>query len=140
MSAGAWVTVITLAIILILVSLVRRRGGAAKYPEIVQALLYDVRFNQGLTAYFPKLKKPRRFENTNWTMNKDRIGFLGEQLQLNLKEAFTMVEEYNKQIKAAKKKSLIVIRHLISPDLRNYLISAVRNWKTGWFKKPVPKT
>ncbi len=103
MSAGAWVTVITLAIILILVSLVRRRGGAAKYPEIVQALLYDVRFNQGLTAYFPKLKKPRRFENTNWTMNQDRIGFLGEQLQLNLKETFTLVEEYNKQIKAAKK-------------------------------------
>ena len=67
MSAGAWVCVITLAIILILVSLVRRRGGAAKYPEIVQALLYDIRFNQGLAAYFFELKKPRRFENTNWT-------------------------------------------------------------------------
>jgi len=32
-------------------------------------------------------------------MNKDRIGFLGEQLQLMLKEAFALVEEYNKQIK-----------------------------------------
>lgn len=103
MSAGAWVAIISLAIIMILVSLVRRRGGAAKYPEIVQALLYDVRFNLGLSMHFLELKKPRRFENMNWLMNKDRIGFLGEQLQLMLKEAFGLVEEYNKQIKAAKK-------------------------------------
>ena len=103
MSAGAWVLVITIGIILILVSLVRRRGGAAKYPEVVQALLYDIRFNQGLAAHFLELKKPRRFENTNWLMNKDKIGFLGEQLKLMLKETFALVEEYNKQIKEAKK-------------------------------------
>ena len=103
MSAGAWVLVITMAIILILVSLVRRRGGVAKYPEVVQALLYDIRFNQGLSAHLFELKKPRRFENTNWMMNRDKIGFLGEQLKLMLKETFALVEEYNKQIKAAKK-------------------------------------
>ena len=103
MNAGAWVLLITMAIILILVSLVRRRGGVAKYPEVVQALLYDIRFNQGLSAHLFELKKPRRFENTNWLMNKDKIGFLGEQLKLMLKETFALVEEYNKQIKAAKK-------------------------------------
>ena len=103
MGAGAWVLVAILGIILILVSLVRRRGGAAKYPEVVQALLYDVKFNQALAGNFPKVEKPRRFENANWLMNKDKIGFLGEQLKLMLKETFTLVEEYNKQIKAAKK-------------------------------------
>ena len=103
MNAGAWVLLITMAIILILVSLVRRRGGVAKYPEVVQGLLYDIRFNQGLSAHLFELKKPRRFENTNWMMNRDKIGFLGEQLKLMLKETFALVEEYNKQIKAAKK-------------------------------------
>lgn len=103
MSAGAWILIITLGIILILVSLVRRRGGAAKYPEVVQSLLYDIRFNQGLSAHLFELEKPRRFENTNWLMNKEKIGFLGEQLKLMLKETFALVEEYNKQIKAAKK-------------------------------------
>jgi len=102
-SSGAWLLIIILAIILILVSLLRRRGGAAKYPEVVQALLYDVKFNQALAESFLKIEKPHRFENANWLMNKDKISFLGEQLKLNLKETFALVEEYNKQIKEAKK-------------------------------------
>ncbi len=103
MGAGAWFLIAILGIILILVSLVRRRGGAAKYPEVVQALLYDVKFNQALAGSFLKVEKPHRFENANWLMNKDKIGFLGEQLKLMLKETFALVEEYNKQIKEAKK-------------------------------------
>ena len=103
MNTGSWVFIVTIIIILILISLTRRRGGAAKYPEIVQSLLFDVRINQGLAKYFLELKKPRRFENSNWMMNKERIGFLGESLKLMLKETFTLAEEYNKQIKEAKK-------------------------------------
>jgi hypothetical protein len=66
-------------------------------------LLFDVRINLALAKFFPELKKPRNFENTNWMMNKDKIGFLGESLKLMLRETFAMAEEYNKQIKAAKK-------------------------------------
>ena len=36
-------------------------------------------------------------------MNKDKISFLGESLKVMLKETFALVEEYNKQIKDAKK-------------------------------------
>ena len=100
---GTWILIASIGIVLILFSLVRRRGGAAKYPEIVQALLYDVKFNQALATHFLEITKLRRFENVNWLMNKDKIGFLGESLKDMLRETFALVEEFNRQIKAAKK-------------------------------------
>jgi hypothetical protein len=88
---------------MILFSLFRRRGGAAKYPEIVQAILYDIKWNQVLADNFPKNDKYRRFAYSNWRMNKDKIGFLGEIVKQMLRESFTLVEEYNKIIKEAQK-------------------------------------
>ena len=49
---GTWEVIVIIGIVLILFSLVRRRGGAAKYPEIVQALLYDVKLDQALADAF----------------------------------------------------------------------------------------
>jgi hypothetical protein len=100
---GAWLLIVVAGIILILFSLLRRRGGPDKYPEVVQALLYDVKLNQALAAGFLQIDKPHRFENTNWQMNKDKIGFLGESLKLMLRESFALVEEFNKKIKESKK-------------------------------------
>ena len=98
-----WEIILIIGIVLILFSLVRRRGGAAKYPEVVQALLYDVKLDQALAEHFLEITKMRRFENVNWLMNKDKIGFLGESLKDMLRETFKLVEEFNEQIKAAQK-------------------------------------
>ena len=98
-----WVIIAIIGIVLILFSLVRRRGGAAKYPEVVQALLYDVKLDQALAEHFLEITKLRRFENVNWLMNKDKIGFLGESLKDMLRETFKLVEEFNQQIKEAQK-------------------------------------
>ena len=103
MGTGSWVLIAVIGIVLIFFSLIRRRGGVAKYPEVVQALLYDIKLNQALATHFQEMVKPRQFENVNWLMNKDKIGFLGESLKDMLREIFTLVEEYNQQIKAAKK-------------------------------------
>ena len=53
--------------------------------------------------HFLEIVKPRRFENVNWKMNKDKISFLGEALKEMLREVFAKVEEYNNQIKADQK-------------------------------------
>ena len=98
-----WEIILIIGIVLILFSLVRRRGGAAKYPEVVQALLYDVKLDQALAEHFLEITKMRRFENVNWLMNKDKIGFLGESLKDMLRETFKLVEEFNQQIKEAQK-------------------------------------
>ncbi len=52
MATGSWVIIAIVGIVLIFFSLLRRRGGAAKYPEVVQALLYDVKLNQALALHF----------------------------------------------------------------------------------------
>ena len=103
MNGASWVLLVIIGIVVILFSLVRRRGGAAKYPEVVQALLYDVRMNQALATHFLEIPKPRHFENANWLMNKEKIGFLNETVKDMLREIFTLVDEYNKQIKVARK-------------------------------------
>ena len=103
MGSGSWVLIAVIAIVLIIFSLLRRRTGAAKYPEVVQALLFDIKLNQALAQHFLEIVKPRRFENVNWKMNKDKIGFLGESLKEMLREVFAKVEEYNNQIKADQK-------------------------------------
>jgi hypothetical protein len=103
MANGSWIVIVTLIVILLLFSLLRKRGGPGKYPEYVQSVIWDIRLNQALVTSFherAKLKlKPRRFENTNWIMNKDRIGFLGESLKTDLKEIFTLVEQYNEELR-----------------------------------------
>ncbi|MCX6003082.1 MAG: hypothetical protein NTX46_01365 [Chloroflexi bacterium] len=103
MTGSTGLIIITLAIILIPFSLLRRRGGPAKYPEIVQSLLYDINWNQALAETCQLRDKPHRFENSNWLMNKNRLGFLGESLKQALQETFALVEEFNRQMKEAKK-------------------------------------
>ena len=100
---GTYIFVATIVIIIILFSLTRKRGGAAKYPEIVQSLLYDIKINQGVAKFFLEFKKPPRFENANWLMNKDKIGFLDESIKVMLKESYVLLDQYNKQIKEAKR-------------------------------------
>ena len=69
MQPGNWILIAIIAILLILFTLMRRRGGATKYPEVVQSLLFDIKINQALAANFLIIAKPRRFENANWMLN-----------------------------------------------------------------------
>ena len=107
MNSGTWILIVTLIVILLLFSLLRKRGGPVKYPEYVQALIWDIRLNQALCTSFherARLKlKPRRFENTNWLMNKSRISFLSEPIKNDLNEIFSLVDEYNEELKIAWK-------------------------------------
>ena len=50
-----------------------------------------------------KREKPRKFERSNWEINKSKIGFLGEDLKETLRLTFGMVEEFNREIKLIKK-------------------------------------
>lgn len=99
---------ITLGIVIFLFYLLRRRGGSVRQrPETVQNLVYEVRLNQALVETFHLREKPRRFESTHWQLNKDKLDFLEESLQHTLSEAFNRVEDFNQQIKAAKKAKML---------------------------------
>ncbi len=103
MNLGSWLLVVTLLVILVLFTVLRPRGGPRKYPEIVQFLIYDVKINLVLVETLKQRIKPRLFEHNNWEINKKKIGFLTETQKDLLRETFTLVEELNVEIKAAKK-------------------------------------
>jgi hypothetical protein len=103
MTFGSWLLIVTLLVILILFTLLRPRGGPRKYPEIVQFLIYDVKINLALVETFKQRVKPRLFEHNNWEINKKKISFLTETQKDLLRQAFTMVDDLNVEIRAAKK-------------------------------------
>lgn len=113
--------IISLAVVLLLFSLVRRRGGPGKYPEVVQFILYDVKLNQVLVDTFKQRPKPKTFETTNWVMNKTKIGFLSETAKKLLKDTFSLIDSVNVEIKAAKKAKSESFRNLDLTKLKEML-------------------
>ncbi len=108
MDSGALPLIISLVVVLLLFYLLRRRGGSVRRrPELVQSLIYEVRLNLALVDAFHLREKPRRFESTHWHLNRDGLDFLEESLQSTLSQVFGMIEDFNQQIKAAKKSKML---------------------------------
>jgi len=102
---GANVPLIVGVIILILAQffLRRRRKPATTHKEIAQSLLSEVKLNQALVESFHLRQKPKKFETVSWRMNKTKLDFLDQALQVVLSDAFMIAEDFNQQIEAAKK-------------------------------------
>jgi hypothetical protein len=83
--------------------LFRRRSPDRERPEMVRNLLTEVRINQALIETFYQRPKPRRFEMTTWLLNRKKMDFFEKSLQADLKSAFTLAEDFNRQLKAVKK-------------------------------------
>ena len=118
---GGWIVIVSLAVVLLLFSLLRRRGGPAKFPEVIQYILYDVKLNQVLVDTFKQREKPKTFETTNWVMNKARIGFLSETVKKLLKDTFVLIDTFNVEIKAAKRAKTESFRNLDLTKLKEML-------------------
>jgi hypothetical protein len=103
MDVGTILIILALIVIIILFSLFRRRGGPSKYPQIVQSLLWDIKINQVLADTIQARPKAILFEKVNWQLNKSHVRFLNENVQQDLKDTFDLTEEFNNQIKLAKK-------------------------------------
>ena len=103
MDSGVVAVVLTIIVVVVLFSFLRGRGGVRHRPEVVQFLLFDVKLNQVLVDTFHQREKPKRFERTNWEINKSKVGFLGDSLRETLTMTFGMVEELNQELKAIKK-------------------------------------
>lgn len=143
MNFGSWILIITLLVVLVLFTLLRPRSNPRKYPEVVQALLYDIKLNLVLVETFLQRLKPRVFERNNWEINKTKIGFLTETQKTLLKETFALTDELNIKIKEAKKnksdtyKSLDLTRY---KDLLQKCQKELEDWmvtNTGQKELPV---
>jgi len=131
MDPGALAVVLSIVVIVVLFSFLRGRGGVRHRPEVIQFLLYDVKLNQVLVDTFYQREKPRRFERTNWEINKSKIGFLSESLKETLKMTFGLIEDVNQEIKVVKKDKSrshneIKVGHLKEP------LAKCREGLEGW--------
>ncbi|MDD5190456.1 MAG: hypothetical protein PHE50_05375 [Dehalococcoidales bacterium] len=134
MDAGAIILIASLAIIILLFSLLRRRGGPKKYPEVVQYLIWDIKLNQALAASFAAREKVKYFEENGWLLNKQKIGFLSESTKDMLKELFGLVEEYNKIIKDSRKNKDTAYRAINLTHFQE-LLGKCRNELEDWMLK-----
>jgi len=97
------IIVMIVVFVLLQYFLKRRRKPEITHQEIARSLLSEVRLNQALAENFHLREKPKKFEAVSWQMNKTKLDFLDESLQVALSNAFMMVEDSNRQIDAAKK-------------------------------------
>ena len=102
---GGNVPLLVVISVIILLQFFLRRGRKAKTTnrEITQNLLSEVRLDLAITEVFNFHWRTKTFMTTSWQMNKTKLDFLDQSLQVALSEAFIMAEDFNRQIKAAKK-------------------------------------
>ena len=82
-----------------------RPGSVSKRlrPEAVYYILLDIRLNRALAEVLHKLEKPKQFEMTGWSINKNRIGFLPKEIKDDLSATFTLAADFNKKIQTFRK-------------------------------------
>ncbi len=111
-----------IALIFLQFFLARRRKPATTQREIVESFLSEIRLNQALAETVGLRPKPRKFAASSWRINKTKLDFLDQPLQFALSDAFTIVEDFNRQIEAAKKyKSTIYMASLNADKLKKPL-------------------
>ncbi|MFC2071825.1 hypothetical protein ACFLUU_03785 [Chloroflexota bacterium] len=71
--------------------------------EIVQNLLSEVSLNRALVETFHLRQKPKKLEVVSWQRHKNKLDFLQQPLQVALSDAFSMTEDFNQRVEAAKK-------------------------------------
>ncbi len=139
MDFGALAVVLTIIVVVMMFSFLRGRGGVRHRPEVVQFVLFDVKLNQALVDTFYEREKPRRFERTNWEINKSKISFLSDELRETLRMTFGMVEELNQDLKVIKKDKSRGHKELNVTKLKEPLAKC-REGLEGWLMDAIGTT
>ena len=102
----------------------RRRGPGANQQEVVQNLLAEVKLDIRLAELFAVKMQTKKFMTTTWQLNKNKLDFLDQPLQVSISDAFTMAEDFNGQIAAARKHKTNAYMAGVSMDkLKGLLVS-----------------
>ncbi len=134
MSENWWIILIIIAILLVW-TFFRRKSSATPKLDTAIGIITDVNNNLRLVEVRqadPVSKK--KFSDGNWRRNQDRVEFLDAAVVTALKDAFTMVEEFNSKIDVAKKNNtLSTLRDLPLEDLKG-LLTTSKKGLAEWLK------
>lgn len=123
----------------------RRRSSQVMSQEVARNLLSEVRLNLSLAEVYSVNGRVKRFETVSWRLNKSKLDFLGQSIQAALADAFTMAEDYNQQMAAAKKHRSAGFVSNINVDKFKGLLTKGKEGLEEWLlakvgtKEPPPK-
>ncbi len=136
-----WVILIPIIILIVLSFVMKRRRPAEKTdPEIAGSLFLDVNENLKLAESFSLQRRPKKFRTGSWQRNSEKVDFLPRTLQDALSTAFTLAEDSNQQIDAAKKyKSTIYLSGVDVHKLEGPLTKSKEGLEE-WLKANIQQT
>lgn len=121
-------------LLLLWVLLMRKRNPEKERRTIVQSLLSEVRLNQAVLELCRVGEEPKKFSVTNWRINKDRLAFLTQSLQVDLYGGYDIAEDFNHQIDVAKKHSVTGYAGYIDTDRLTEPLAKCREGLEDWLK------
>jgi hypothetical protein len=95
---------IGLIVLLLIWNIMRRRRSGNSNMAAATAVLENI--NENLRILEERLSNyqlKNKFQTGSWKAYKDRMGFLGTELTAKLNETFTLADDFNMRIEAAKK-------------------------------------
>ena len=96
--------IVVIVLFILMQFFLKRKRPVERTPlAVVHSLLLELKQNQQLAEAFRFQWQTRKFAMASWQRNKAKVGFLGSSLQVTLADTFTMAEDFNQQIAAAKK-------------------------------------
>ena len=136
---------VVIGLILFQFFFMRRRKPEETQQDIVRNLLTDVRMNLGLVEVFRAQQQVKKFELVSWQMNKTKLDFLAQPLQVALSDAFVMAEDFSRQISMAKKHKSASYMVNINVDKLQEPLTKSKQGLEDWLlakmgtKEPAPK-
>ena len=98
----------------------RKRKPAGTQQEIAQNLLAEVKLDLALAEVFNFHWRVKKFEIVSWHLNRNKLDFLPQSLRVSITDTFTVAEDYNQQIGAARKNKSV--SHMASVDIERFKV------------------
>ena len=128
-------------IVLIALSFFLRRRKPAERTEvdIVGSLFFEVKENLGVVEAIGPRTSFKKLKTGSWKRNSGKVDFLDESLRNNLAQAFSLAEDYNMQVDAAKKFKSTSYLASINIDRLKRSLAASHDGLEGWLRANMDK-
>lgn len=71
--------------------------------EVIKGLLSEIEYNSNLADTFSMSSQIKNFKTATWKRNKDKIGYIDQDLYSTLADAYEIADGFNRDIDVAKK-------------------------------------
>ena len=95
--------IVPLIILFVVNVLFRKQQEQKRRLEVVRSLLSEISYNQKRMEAFSFQWQTKKFKTGNWKRNKDKMDYIDQNLHATLADTYEIVEEFNREIEAAKK-------------------------------------